>query len=61
MTLEYDSFNLIGGEYYFDVGVFDKAGIVNLDYRTKIRSFFVKMDYVGEGIVILNHSWKGGL
>ena len=61
MILEYDSFNLIGGEYYFDVGVFDKAGIVNLDYRTKIRSFFVKMDYVGEGIVILGHSWKGGV
>ncbi len=60
ITLVYDSFNLIGGEYYFDVGIFDRAGIVNLDYRAKIKSFFVKMDYVGEGIVILNHSWKGG-
>ncbi len=58
MTLEYDAFNLIGGEYYFDVGIFDRAGIVNLDYRTKIKSFFVKMDYVGEGIVILNHKWE---
>ncbi len=60
MILEYDSFNLIGGEYYFDVGIFDRAGIVNLDYRTRIKGFFVKMDYVGEGIVILNHLWKGG-
>lgn len=60
MTLVYDSFNLIGGEYYFDAGIFDRAGIVNIDYRAKIKSFFVKMDYVGEGIVILDHSWKGG-
>ncbi len=60
MTLVYDSFNLIGGEYYFDAGIFDRAGIVNIDYRAKIKSFFVKMDYVGEGIVILDHVWKGG-
>ncbi len=58
VELCYDSFDLIGGEYYFDVGIFDQAGIVNLDYSTKIMSFFVKMDYIGEGIVILNHSWK---
>ncbi len=61
IQLTYDCFNLIGGEYYFDVGIFDQAGIVNLDYRTKIMSFFVKMDYVGEGIVVLNHSWKSGV
>lgn len=58
ITLKYQCFNLIGGEYYFDVGIFDKTGIVNIDYRTKIRSFFVKMDYIAEGIVVLNHEWK---
>lgn len=58
MTLKYQCFNLMGGEYYFDVGIFDKTGIVNIDYRTKIRSFFVKMDYIAEGIVVLNHEWK---
>ncbi len=61
IELVYDCFNLIGGEYYFDVGIFDQAGIVNLDYSTKIMSFFVKMDYIGEGIVVLNHSWKSGV
>lgn len=58
VTLTYQCFNLIGGEYYFDVGIFDKTGIVNIDYKTKIKSFFVKMDYIAEGIVVLNHEWK---
>lgn len=57
MTLTYNCFNLIGGEYYFDVGIFDKTGIVNIHYKTRIKSFFVKMDYIAEGIVVLNHEW----
>lgn len=57
IELVYPCFNLIGGEYYFDVGIFDKSGIVNLDYRTRIKPFFVAMDYVAEGIVVLNHEW----
>ena len=59
IELVYPCFNLVGGQYYFDVGIFDKTGIVNLDYKTKIRSFFVNMDYVAEGIVVLNHEWSG--
>lgn len=58
IILKYHCFNLIGGEYYFDVGIFDKTGIVNIDYKTKIKSFFVKMDYIAEGLVVLNHEWK---
>lgn len=61
IELTYSCFNLTGGEYYFDVGIYDQAGIVNIDYNTKIMTFFVKMDYIGEGIVILNHRWKTGL
>ena len=58
ITLTYRHFNLMGGEYYFDVGIFDQTGIVNLDYKTKIKSFFVKMDYIAEGIVVLDHEWS---
>lgn len=58
VQLTYTGFNLMGGEYYFDVGIFDQTGIVNLDYKTKIRNFFVKMDYIAEGIVVLNHEWS---
>ena len=52
------NFDLVGGEYYFDVGIFDQTGIVNIDYSTKIKSFFVKMDYIAEGIVVLKHDWS---
>ena len=58
VTLTYPLFNLVGGEYYFDVGIFDKTGIVNLDYSARIKNFFVKMDYIAEGIVVLNHEWS---
>lgn len=58
VTLSYTSFNLVGGEYYFDVGIFDQTGIVNLDYRARIRNFFVKMDYIAEGVVVLQHEWS---
>lgn len=58
VTLSYPCFNLIGGEYYFDVGIFDKTGIVNLDYKARIKNFFVKMDYIAEGIVVLDHEWS---
>lgn len=58
IELKYECFNLVGGEYYFDIGIFDKTGIVNIDYKAKIKSFFVKMDYIAEGIVVLNHQWK---
>ena len=58
ITLTYQNFNLMGGEYYFDVGIFDQTGIVNLDYKTKIKSFFVKMDYIAEGVVVLEHEWS---
>lgn len=58
VTLTYTNFNLVGGEYYFDVGIFDQTGIVNLDYRARIRNFFVKMDYIAEGVVVLQHEWS---
>lgn len=58
ITLSYSGFNLVGGEYYFDVGIFDQTGIVNLDYSARIKNFFVKMDYIAEGIVVLQHEWS---
>lgn len=58
IELIYTNFNLIGGEYYFDVGIFDSTGIVNLDYRSKMKTFLVEMDYIAEGIVVLDHKWN---
>lgn len=56
--LVYDSFNLTGGGYYLDVAIEDGTASVNLDYRARAVSFFVKMDYIGEGVVILKHRWR---
>ncbi len=58
ITLTYSAFNLVGGEYYFDSGIFDQTGIVNIDYKSKIKSFFVNMDYIAEGVVVLPHRWS---
>lgn len=58
ITLQYDKFNLTGGNYYFDVAIFDKTATVPIDYRSKVKTFFVKMSYIAEGIVVLNHEWK---
>lgn len=58
VTLKYPRFNLVGGEYYFDVGIFDRTGIVNLDYKARIKNFFVKMDYIAEGVVVIEHEWS---
>lgn len=56
--LTYERFNLTGGGYYFDVALFDKTATVNFDYQTQIKRFFVKMDYIAEGITVLHHEWK---
>ena len=58
IELTYEKFNLIGGNYYFDVAIYDKTATVPIDYRTKIKTFFVRMGYIAEGVVVLNHHWK---
>lgn len=55
--LEYENLNLIGGNYYLDVALFEKNAYVPIDYRVKIKTFFVKCTYVGEGLFIFNHKW----
>ncbi len=56
--LTYERFNLTGGNYYFDVALFDKTATVNFDYRSQAKKFFVKMDYIAEGITVLHHEWS---
>lgn len=57
-VITYKNFSLTGGSYYFDVALFDKTATVQIDYRSKYKTFFVKMDYIAEGIVVLNHKWN---
>lgn len=56
--IEYTKMALLGGEYYFDVAVFEENATVPLVYKTKYLTMFITGKYVGEGIVVLDHLWK---
>lgn len=56
--LEYEKMALLGGEYYFDVAVFEENATVPLVYKTRYLTMFISGKYVGEGIVVLDHKWK---
>lgn len=58
MELIYPNFNLVGGNYFFDAAIMDSTATVNFDYKSRIKQFFVKMNYIAEGIVVINHYWK---
>ena len=58
VKLTYDKFTLVGGSYYFDVALFDQTASVSIDYRAKYKSFFVKMNYIAEGINVIPHEWS---
>lgn len=58
IKLVYERFNLTGGNYYFDAALFDRTATVHFDYQSQVKKFFVKMDYIAEGVVVLNHHWE---
>ena len=60
MVLTYEKFNLTGGNYYFDSILFDKTATIPFDSKNQIKKFFVEMNYIAEGIVVLRHHWSEG-
>lgn len=56
--LDYQKMALLGGEYYFDVAIFEENATVPLVYKTRYLTMFITGKYVGEGIVVLDHKWK---
>lgn len=56
--LEYEKMALLGGEYYFDVALFEENATVPLVYKTRYLTMLISGKYVGEGIVVLDHKWK---
>ena len=56
--LRYNKMGLLGGEYYFDIALFEENATVPLVYKTKYINMFITGKYVGEGIVVLDHEWK---
>lgn len=57
--LDYKKMALLSGEYYFDIAIFEENATVPLVYKTKFLTMFITGKYVGEGIVVLDHEWKG--
>lgn len=53
-----EGIRVLGGRYYFDIGLFDKTATVPIEYKGKIQEFVVTADYIGEGICILPHEWR---
>lgn len=49
---------LLGGVYNIDVGIFNNEGIVNLDYKSDIKSFTIVNEYFTEGQVYIDHKWE---
>ncbi|WMC91702.1 ABC transporter ATP-binding protein [Kineothrix sp. MB12-C1] len=58
VVLKYNTLNITGGHYYFDVALFDSTAIVQFDYQTQYLNFFVNMNYIAEGKVVLKHVWE---
>lgn len=56
--LTYEKFNLIGGNYYFEVALYDQTATVPFDYKGQYKNFFVNMNYIAEGTVVLHHRWS---
>ncbi|MGG2198122.1 MULTISPECIES: ABC transporter ATP-binding protein [Paenibacillus] len=55
--LNYKNINLLGGSYYFDVAIFESNAHIPIDYKAKVKEFFVSAPYVGEGLYIMPHEW----
>jgi len=60
MILDYEKFNLTGGNYYFDSILFDQTATIPFDSKNQIKKFFVEMNYIAEGVVVLQHHWSEG-
>ncbi len=58
ITLHYEKMLILGGEYYFDVAIFDQTATVPINYISKAKGFWVKGKYLGEGVFIIPHEWS---
>ncbi len=57
VTLSIPRINLLGGDYFCKVGVFDSTGLVKWDFVEHCAPFRVFGPYVAEGVVVPEHSW----
>ena len=49
---------LLGGNFNIDVGIFNNEGMVNIDYKSDIKSFSINNQYFSEGRFYIHHNWE---
>lgn len=58
ILLTYKHVNLLSGTYYFDAAIYESNAQVPIEYRGRMKEFYVSTPYIGEGIYIMDHSWS---
>lgn len=48
----------VGGQYYFDVAVFEETATVAIEYIAKVKVVTINSRYIGEGAYIIPHIWR---
>ncbi|WP_394886647.1 ABC transporter ATP-binding protein [Clostridium butyricum] len=57
--LEYSNgVRVLGGNYFFDVALFESTATVPIQYIQRIKKINVYAEYVGQGIYIIQHKWR---
>ncbi|MDF2857944.1 MAG: transporter related protein [Neobacillus sp.] len=50
----------LGGNYYFDVALFEETATVAIQYKKMIKEITISSGYKGEGKYVIPHIWGGG-
>lgn len=59
LKLNYTQMNLMPGTYYLEIGFFESAAVVPLDYRSRQHSIRITSgEYLAEGAIYLQHEWE---
>ncbi len=48
----------VGGQYYFDIALYDQTATVPIHYISVVKKFTVHSGNVGEGRYIMPHEWR---
>lgn len=59
LVLSYLEMPLLPGTYAVDVGFFEDSAVVQLDYKSRAKSFSITSgNYIAEGLTLLKHDWS---
>lgn len=56
--LTYHNTKLLGGEYYFEVALYESNASIPFHYKSLECPLFIESSYIGEGVFVHEHSWE---